>query len=305
MDRQFDLAPICLFVYNRPVHAKKTIDHLIKNDLADQSILYVFSDGPKSNDSTGNVAEVRDIIGKVNGFKEIHVIEQEHNQGLANSIINGATKIIEQYGSAIIVEDDILTPPYFLTFMNKGLQKYADNKKVASIHAYCYPVRNELPETFFIKGADCWGWATWKRAWDIFEPNGVKLLEEIKQKGLKREFNFNNTYNYYKMLKNQVKGKNDSWAVRWYASAFLANMYTLYPYPSLVHNIGFDNTGEHSGSFDKLGNAISYKKIQLKDIEITDNKTARAEFEQFFKSLKSISALAYRIKKRLKHMFNG
>ncbi len=300
-----ELAPVCLFVYNRPQHTRTTIDYLKRNELAEKTALYIFSDGARGAEGSESVSEVRKFIREISGFKEIHIMEQTKNLGLSQSIISGVTKVVNIYGKAIILEDDIVTSPYFLMYMNDGLRKYAGNDKVASIHGYCYPVKSKLPETFFIKGADCWGWGTWKNAWDKFEPDGQKLLREIQERGLKKEFNFNNSYNYFRMLKNQIKGKNDSWAVRWYASAFLADMFTLYPYPSIVKNIGFDNSGEHSGTFDFFGQELYTGKIQISDIEIKDNKTARAEFEEFFKSMKTLSALAYRIIKRLKYMLNG
>ena len=288
-------APICLFVYNRPFHTEQTIKHLRENHLASDSELIVFSDGPKDKKGAVKVKEVRSIVHSITGFKKTHVIERESNYGLSKSIIEGVTQVINEYGRVIVVEDDLITSPYFLEYMNQGLRLYSDDQTVASIHGYVYPVATELPETFFIKGADCWGWATWKRAWDHFEPDGRKLLKKLKENNLTREFNFNNSYPYTRMLKNQIKGKNNSWAIRWYASAFLQNMLTLYPYPSLVKNIGFDNSGTHSGISGIFTGNLHSGPIEIRKTEVTENMLVRKSFEKFFRKRKNICNLTIRI----------
>ena len=146
-----------------------------------------------------------------------------------------------------MLEDDLLTSPYFLDFMNEGLSIYEEDEKVISIHGYVYPISEKLPETFFLRGADCWGWATWKRGWDLFEPDGGLLLNKLEESKQTEEFDFNRSYPYTQMLKDQINGKTNSWAVRWYASAFLQNKYTLYPGKSLVSNIGGDGSGTNTG----------------------------------------------------------
>ena len=187
----------------------------------------------------------------------------------------------------------------FLQYLNEALEMYQYDEKVASIHGFTYPVKEHLPDTFFIKGADCWGWATWDRAWNIYEKDGVKLLRKLKEKGLEKEFTFNNSFGYINILKNQIKGKNDSWAIRWYASTFLASMYTLYPFPSLVMNIGQDNSGTHSRVSYKMGSILKMDPVRLKRIAIEENVIARKAFEIFFRSLSSIKGLIERIKNRL------
>ena len=178
-----NLAPIVLFIYNRPWHTQQTVETLQKNELANESELFIYSDAAKNEQASESVNAVREYIKTINGFKEITIILRDKNWGLADSIIDGVTKIVNEYGRIIVLEDDLVTSPYFLKFMNEGLTMYENEDKVASIHGYIYPIDN-LPNTFFIKGADCWGWATWKRAWDVFEPNGQKILDELKSSGL-------------------------------------------------------------------------------------------------------------------------
>ena len=281
-------APIALFVYKRPMLTRQTVEALRQNILADESDLIIFSDGPKNAKITESVQEVRKYINAVDGFKSIKVIEQETNLGLASSIINGVTKACNEYGRVIVLEDDLLTSPYFLLYMNRALDIYKDEHRVISIHGYTYPVSAKLPETYFIEGADCWGWATWKRGWDLFESDGTKLLNEIMMKKQQKEFNFNDSYDYIKMLRNQIKGKNDSWAIRWYASAFLRDKLTLYPGSSLVKNIGIGVSASHGSNILPQPQAIydsvlATQPIDVSLIPIEESKSSRKAIEEFFR----------------------
>lgn len=179
-------APIALFVYNRLQHTRQTVEALVKNDLAAESELFVFSDGPRSEGDRESVEAVRKYLASINDFKLITVVERETNFGCAASIIGGITEIVNRYGQIIIVEDDIVTSPYFLRYMNEALEFYRDEERVVCIHGYLYPVKKKLPDTFFLKGADIWGWATWKRGWDLYENDSQKLLDELTERNLIR-----------------------------------------------------------------------------------------------------------------------
>src|SRR3972149_7058471 len=183
-------APIALFVYKRLWHTQQTIESLSKNILASESELFIFSDAPKSIEDETNVKNVRAFIRNVKGFKNVTITERGKNLGLANSIIDGVTTVINRFGKIIVLEDDMLLSKYFLQFMNDGLNVYEKEDDVISIHGYIYPVKVKLPETFFLRGADCWGWATWKRSWVYFEANSYRLLNEIKTRKLEFEFDF-------------------------------------------------------------------------------------------------------------------
>lgn len=260
-----ELAPVVIFVYNRPVHFKKTINALSYNPEAKYTDLIIYSDGPKLHKDYILVEQVRTIAKESNGFKSITIIEQNTNRGLASSVINGVSEQLTKTNSIIVLEDDMIVSKNFLSYMNKNLSLYEMDENVASIHAYCYPIAS-LPDFFFMRGADCWGWATWRRAWNEFEPDGSKLLNELIKRKLKFQFNLMGSYNYIGMLKRQIAGINDSWAIRWHASMFLLNKLTLYPGKSLVQNIGFDGSGTHF-----LQNDTSYS-IHLNDIEVLVKK---------------------------------
>jgi hypothetical protein len=279
-------APIALFVYNRLVHTKKTIDALKQNALADKSDLIIFSDGAPYEKEKQKVNDLRNYLETVSGFNSIKIVKREKNFGLANSIIDGVTTVINEYKKIIVLEDDLVTSPFFLQYMNSALTQYQDNPKVASIHGYVYPVESKLPETFFLRGADCWGWATWERAWNLFNPNPVELLNDLTNYKLLNEFDINGTTHNVKMLKNQARGKVDSWAIRWHASIFLKNMFTLYPGKSLVQNIGTDGEGTHTNSTNVYKVVLSQKNIEVNEIPVEQNEAALKAFEKFFMSIK-------------------
>jgi hypothetical protein len=281
------LAPIILFAYNRPSHTLQTLEALALNELAKESVLYIFSDGIKENADSNTIQkinETREVIKSKQWCKEVIIIERQQNFGLAKSVIVGVTEIIIKFQKVIVLEDDLVTSPYFLKFMNETLHKYEKEESVACISAYIYPIDN-LPELFFIKGADCWGWATWKRAWDLFEPDGSKLLNIIESKKLTSEFDLNKSYPYTKMLREQISGINHSWAIRWYASAFIKNKLCLYPGKSLVNNIGTDGSGTHDGSTDVYNTVVVQNPIILKDLKIEVNKSALSKMTNYFKAL--------------------
>lgn len=276
-------APITLFVYNRPNHTRRTVEALRANAMANESDLIVYSDAPKAEAQAEKVREVRNYVRGIQGFKSLTVIERETNYGLARSIIDGVTATLDKYGRIIVLEDDMVTSPYFLTYMNEALEKYADDSRVISIHGYAYPVAQELPEAFFLPGADCWGWATWSRGWACFNADGQFLLDELRRRKLIRDLDFNGAYPFSRMLEGQIKGANDSWAVRWYASAFLAGKLTLYPGRSLVHNIGNDNSGTHCGDSAGMDAQLSTTPINLNNIDIEPSQKGRKAFEEFFR----------------------
>jgi hypothetical protein len=276
-------APIALFVYNRKTHLQSTIEALLKNQEAHATALYIFSDYPRSAHDEEAVAEVRRYVREIDGFSAITIIEREENFGLSKSIITGVTSVCREHGRLIVVEDDMIVSRYFLKFMNDALRLYEHCDEVISIHGYVYPVERQLPETWFLKAAHCWGWATWQRGWDLFEPDGQRLLDEIRDRNLTTEFNFEGSYPYQKMLQDQIRGRNDSWAIRWYASAFLQGKLTLYPGKSLVYNIGMDGSGIHCSSTSRFAGEIADRPIAVHKMALIENADARSAIADFFR----------------------
>ncbi len=296
--------PIVLFVYNRPWHTRQTVEALLRNTLAAQSDLYIFADGPKEGQAADAVQEVRDYIKTIIGFQSVTVVERSQNMGLANSIIDGVTKVCDEHGRVVVLEDDLITSPYFLQYMNDALDLYENEEQVISVHGYMYPVEGILPETFFIRGADCWGWGTWKRGWKHFEPDGQLLLRQLRERKLTHAFDFDGAYPYTRMLKHQIAGKNNSWAVRWYASAFLNNMLTLYPSRSLVLNIGFDNSGAHCSTFNEFVGELANTRIDIANVPILADEQAWLKIRDFYKKMRSLWLLPKRAVLKLTNIFN-
>jgi hypothetical protein len=235
-------SPVALFVYNRPIHTQNLLNSLVSNKEAIQTTLYVFCDGLKPSDSIeeiDNIMKVREIIKTEKRFKKIVLKINNENLGLANSIINGVSSVLEKHDSIIVLEDDLIVSPYFLTFMNESLNKYRDNLKVGQIGA-CnfFACGKKYPETFFLHIPDCWGWATWKNRWDLFNEDAVELLKLLKLNNeMLIKFNASGAYDFQQMLQNQIENKVNSWAIRWQATCVLNDLLTLYPNPSLTNHI--------------------------------------------------------------------
>ncbi len=276
-------APIILFVYNRPHHTRLTIEALRQNAECSKSVLFVFCDAPKSIEAMNAVEEVRAYLRTVKGFQSVSIIERDRNFGLARSIVSGVSQVIEQYGEAIVLEDDLVTSPFFLKYMNDGLNQYRNTSQVASVHGYVYPVRGSLPETFFLRGADCWGWGTWARAWKHYNPDGKYLLEQLSERQLTHRFDFDGAMAFTGMLRDQTMGKIDSWAIRWHASTFLDEMLTLYPSRSLVTNIGLDGTGRHCPTNNSFDVRVSAKPVKVQPIPVQECHQSRSKVKRYFR----------------------
>lgn len=282
-------APIVMFTYCRLANTRETVEYLLKNEEAKDSDLIIYSDAPKNERAEEGVKNTRKFIHSISGFKSVKIIEREKNMGLANSIVDGVTSVVNQYGRVIVLEDDLSVSPYFLKYMNESLDRYEDRTDIASIHGYIYPVKKKMPEALLIKGADCWGWATWKRAWDVFCFDAKSLYQQIVESHREKEFDFNYSYPYMDMLKRQIDGSAGSWAICWYASAFLKDMYTLYPGQSLVQLNDIEGDGATHGS-TPVTYLVNVKSTPINWNLVEDQVESlegRKAFELFFKSLKT------------------
>ncbi|HVW12277.1 MAG TPA: hypothetical protein VHB54_00550 [Mucilaginibacter sp.] len=276
-----NLAPIALFVYNRPDHTRRTLTYLQKNLLAEESRLFIFSDGPKTEADNVKIDQVRQLAAEVTGFKSVKLIEREDNLGLANSIISGVTRLVNEYDKVIVFEDDLLSSPYTLQYFNEALDRYAAEEKVMHIGGYMYDLDGgSLPETFFYRAATSWGWATWARAWKYFEPDIDKLLAQFDKPKI-HHFSIEAKMNFWKQMQQFKAGKNNSWAIRWYASIFLRGGLTLNPSHSFIHNIGHDGSGVHSGSEKTYQVQIAQKPVTQFPAEVKENHQAYQAIKQF------------------------
>jgi hypothetical protein len=300
-------APILLFVYNRPEHTRRCIESLLKNSLASESNLFIYADGAKDNTQQEAVNEVRNYIRAIQGFKQTTLIERSENWGLARNIIDGVTTQVNRYGKVIVLEDDLVVAPYFLQFMNDALEVYKDEPKVGHIQACDFTQDSSLPSTFLIKWTGSWGWATWDRAWKYFNPNGKELLQELEERKLTRIFDFNGKYGFTRMLRRQIEGKNNSWAIRWNASLFLKDILSLNVGRSLVQNEGFDGSGTNCGGGGLYASHLYLQPLPVIPISpIEENKEARQAFVRYYARTNSFWAKAIRrIKRTLKGDFGA
>ena len=301
------LAPILLFVYNRPAHAKRAIEALLHNTLAAESELFIYSDAARSPEDCKSVNEVRSFIHSVNGFKKVHIIEREKNYGLARSIIDGVTTQVNAYGRTIVLEDDLVTAPYFLQFMNSALEMYKDEPRIGHIQACDFTQDPALPDTFLIKWTGSWGWATWDRACKYFNPDGKALLNELEKRKLTYTFDFNGKYGYTRMLRRQTEGKNNSWAIRWNASLFLKDILSLNVGKSLIQINGVDGSGTNWGGGNLFASILYKKELPLVPITpVVENLQARQIYVNYYARTNSFMAKAIRrIKRTLKGDFGA
>lgn len=267
------LAPIILFCYNRPWHVEQTLIALSNNELADQSVLYIYCDGPKENateEQIEKIKEVRKVVRKENWCKEVYIIEAEKNKGLADSIIGGVTEIVNQYGKVIVLEDDMITSPFFLKYMNNALDLYENEEKVMHITGYMFPINKKLPDSFFYQVPHCWSWATWKRSWKYFS-NDIDELYKYWSKDWKI-FNKWGWTDLQEQLEKNYQRTLYTWFIKWHAIVLRMNGLTLYPKMSLVQNIGFDGSGENCSIVTKYDVTLHTNEICLQRIPIKENK---------------------------------
>jgi hypothetical protein len=276
-------APVLFFGFNRPDHTQKTLQALSENLFAKETDLIAYLDGPKNSENERECREVeRTVLKFKSKFKSLTLIRKTRNLGLANSIIEGVSHAFLSHESVIVLEDDLVTSRYFLKFMNIGLSNYRENQEVGSIHGYLYPGIQVSENPFFLKGADCWGWATWSNRWKFFEPDGKVLLSKLESRKLDFEFDLDGAYPFTQMLRDQIAGKNNSWAIRWHASAFLNSLITLYPGIPLVANIGFDGSGTHTGQSTIYEVALSQTEPSYRKIPTLVSYETRENLKVFF-----------------------
>jgi GT2 family glycosyltransferase len=237
-------APIALFVYNRPLHTARTITALRRNPGAAQSDLIVFSDAARTPQAESSVREVRALVAGIDGFKSVSIVERTQNWGLARSIVDGVTRLTEERGRVIVLEDDLETSSYFLAYMNAALDRYEAEERVMQIAGYMYPAKPRVEEdALFLPFISSWGWGTWRRAWRHFKRREEDFPKVLADRATRRRFDLNGHYKFSKILRAYQRGRVDSWAIHWYVTVFLREGLALFPTQTLVQNLGFDGSG--------------------------------------------------------------
>lgn len=308
-----NLAPVIVFTFDRPDHTAQTLKALSENDLSNQSILYIYCDGIKSNSSEKQklrIKEVRKVVRQEQWCKEVHIIESDKNKGLANSIIDGVTDVINKHGKVIILEDDLISSPYFLYYMNSALDFYNKYPSVFSISANRPPLNKmKIPEdykydTFASLRNYSTGWATWKDRWNRVDWEMSKLDTILADVNLINAVNRGGD-DLIDLIKMQREGKIDSWAVRFGLEHFVQHAVAILPCISYVDNIGFDGTGTHSGYVeDTYRNDLSKASSEVKflDIIYQDSRIINAFYNAFTSKKRPIWQKAIN---RLSRIFGG
>lgn len=288
------LAPIILFVYNRLWHTQQTVNTLLKNELAKESEIFIFSDGPKNENAIKDVKKIREYIAKINGFKKISIIKNSNNLGLADSIIRGVTEIIDQYGKVIVLEDDLVSSKNILKFMNNALEYYQNHENVFSISGYRYPGKISKKyqfDVFLYPRFTSWGWATWQDRWEKAEWELKDFNDFIKDRKLRKKFNEGGDEHTY-LLNLYMQKKINSWAIRWGYTHFKNNAFCVLPVISKIQNIGTDKSGVHCAKTNKF------------TVELDDGYKQEWKFtnDVNLKVIKEIRKIFnYKLKKRIKN----
>lgn len=279
-------APVALFVYNRPDHTRRTLEALQRNRLASATPLYVFADGPKPGASAAArelIAQTRAVVCSEPWTRDVTLVESGENRGLADAIVGGVQRVVDAHGRVIVLEDDILTSPGFLEYMNNALELYADDPRVMHISGYMYPLGLRERGTVFLRVLSCWGWATWARAWQHYNGDVEAHLAALNTPERVRKFNVEGHADFHRQLLDNRAGRIRSWAVRWYASWLAQQGLSLFPTQSLVRNIGHDGSGVHCHA-DQRFDTPTVDAIPVRRRPVREHRGTRWRINEFYRS---------------------
>jgi|SRR5215213_734773 len=299
--------PIALFLYNRPVHARLALESLSRCRRLDECSLRIYCDGPRRPEDSASVAETREVAREWAAQLNAEVMERETNLGLARSIVNGVSELCDSHGCVIVVEDDFSLSPAFLDYMLSALDRYAGEPNVYQISGYMFPIQHaSKPDAFFLPLTTTWGWATWARAWRVFDWNAPGAGDLQHDAELRRRFNLNNAYPYAEMLGSKLKSENDSWGILFWWAVFKAGGLVLHPRKSLVWNGGFDETGTHCGDQSWAGQSLVeitsdtwFEGSFVFPDEVVVDELALSKVIRFLRSEQSEGNLIERIRRRI------
>lgn len=303
------LSPVVIFAFNRPKHLSRLLDSLSQNMEFADSELYIYVDGPRNNTDLKLVEETREVAKQFSGVTEKCLVIREENLGLGKSLKTGVTEILSKHDKVIVLEDDLIVTDSFLKYMNTGLKKYQLETRVASIHGYCFGFDQPIKSPFFLRGADCLGWATWRDRWESIDWDPKLLMAKIQDQDLIREFNLNDSHSHFSVLERELKKGFHSWAIYWHASMFSQGRLTLFPGTSLIEYAGADGSGTHVvENSDFWKTEISRESDWIFPEIIAESTAAReqmiAYYNRIFPKLPFIGRLIRRIKFELKRWLN-
>ncbi len=302
------LAPIAFFAYKRPEHTLKALTALSECTFAPESILYIFCDGPKNPEDNINVEKVREVASSNKWCGDVKILAKDNNAGLAKSVIDGVSRLCEEFGRVIVIEDDLIVAKGFLDYMNRALNMYSENPQIMQISGHRFPFirENDNGRAFFMPVINSWGWATWKRAWSLFDAQAVGWERLQLDSTLRRKFDLDGSYPFSTMLFDQMSGRLDSWAIRWWWSFFSHNGLCLYPARSLVMNIGFGEGATHTTESHLNHEDLSWdpeREVCALPERIVEGHDEFIMFRRYLSSLYPGTGLLTRLLGRLKRVF--
>jgi hypothetical protein len=294
------MVPVCIFVYNRPRHAFETLKALEGNLLAREAEVTIFSDAPKDEAQVELVTQTRGVLRETWNFKSLEIVERMKNMGLSSSIVSGVNEMMEKYGKAVVLEDDLVTAPCFLSYMAEALDRYQEEPGVWHIAGHCESFPGARRGAAFItRFMDCWGWATWKDRWDRYEKDPDSDLKYFTPYRRFR-FDMEGSDDHFSQIKANAEGRRDSWAVFWYSTIFKEGGLCLSPEVSLVANRGFDGSGTNSGSgradyYDPSNRIEHYPSRVVEDrrcrsriVRARSRRTHRSLFHRYYRLLRRL-----------------
>lgn len=280
-------APIVLTAYNRPDLLERTIEALAANALAMQSDCFAFCDGPRTSVDDPAIREVRSLLRTARGFKSLSIVERKHNWGLAKSVIAGVSQVLDEFGRAIVVEDDIVVSRDFLTFMNVALSSYEQNPKIFSVSGFNFGLtapKSYLYDGFCFYRSSSLGWGTWKNRWDQVDWTMSYYKRFSSDKAAQERFSRGGADLSY-LLRLQASNRIDSWAIRWAYTHCERNGLALLSTRPLVHHIGSGERATHSRwkSFAQLPLTSVHKDDVIFAPDVAVNPALADELRKLFR----------------------
>src|SRR5215213_8164642 len=302
------VTPIALFTYNRAEHTARVLKNLANCSRLDECLLHIYCDAPKTDTHNTSVEASRKVVWEHAAELGAHVIERNTNFGLARSVVDGVTDLCSRFGRVIVVEDDLVLNPGFIDYMLQALHCYEEAANVYQVSGYMFPVSQPAtPDAFLLPLITTWGWATWQRAWQIFDWDATDARTELKVTATRKRFDLNSSYPYAAMLESQLNGSTDSWGILFWWQVFKRGGLALHPRRSLVWNGGFDRTGTNCGDQgwsnepgpEVISNWITGHTVDFQK-EIVAHHEAFDNICKFLKKEQYPASLSGRIRRRLR-----
>lgn len=289
------MSPICLFVYKRYETTKLMLESLLACPECKDSELYVFMDEARNDDEARDVERVRQLFDNLQGFRKVNLFPARMNKGMANSVIDGVTKVLQEHDDIIVLEDDLVVSPDFLQFMNAALKTYKDRSDIWSISGYT-PRLQELEGdgrngVFVVPRAQCWGWATWSDRWETVDWEVSDFSRLAQSKELRKEFDKGGN-DLFRTLEMERRERIESWAVRWAYAAAKQSRWTVNPMQSKVQNIGLKSSESHVGWHDERHNVELHGNATVIDPDVRADETLVNAFKKHH-DLSIISKIGY------------